>query len=335
MEGVNMKKLMVMVLVIAMATMLLAGCSIESNPGSDSSQPSKVTVNRYSLATGGTGGTYYPIGSGVAAIVTKHVDSVELNAESTGGSVANLKMAQEKNVDFLLAGASTAYAAYSGREPFETPINNVKGMTALYPETFQFVVLNGSEINSFDDLKGKKIAVGSPGSGTERSAKKILEAHGITYDDIDEQYLGFSEAVTSLKDRLIDCAIVASGIPTSAVVDAAATLDIKLLPIDPVVVEGLIEDNPYYRLNSIKGNTYNGVEEDIVAVATPALLLAREDIDDETVYNMVKAFYENIEEIESVHAQGKNITLENATSAMSIPLHPGAEKYYREQGLID
>lgn len=330
-----MKKIMALGMVVVLLVSMLVGCGqteVEESNAAEATSSKK--VQRFSLATGGTGGTYYPIGSGIAAIITKNVDLVELNAESTGGSVANMKMVQENGVDFLLSAASTAYAGFTGKEPFEKPVDNVRGVTALYPETFQFVVLQGSGIESVSDLKGLKVAVGSPGSGTERSAKKILEYHGISYDDIDAQYLGFGEAVTSLKDRLIDCAIVASGLPTSAVVDAAASLDIKLLPIDPVVVENLISDNPYYRVDTIKANSYKGVEEDIIAVSTPALLLVSENVSEDIVYDMVKALYDNIEDLESVHAQGKNILLENATSAMSVPLHEGAEKYYREIGII-
>lgn len=316
-----------------MTASLFAGCSSEKAPEGDA-EPAKEVV-RISLATGGTGGTYYPVGSGIAALLTKHVDGLEVTAESTGASVANLKMIGDGQVEMILAAANTSLGGYSGMEPFEAPIDNIRGITALYPETFQFVVLDGSGLMTIDELKGKRVAVGAPGSGTERTAKMVLEAHGITYDDIDAQFLGFGEAVTALKDRLIDCAIVGSGIPTSAVVDASATLDINLLEVNKEMTDKLMSDAIYFRYETIAEGTYNGVDHDVLTVASPALMITQESMDEELVYEITKALYDNIEELEAVHAQGKNIKLENANKAMSIPLHPGAERYYKEMGIID
>lgn len=329
----KMKRFGFGLLALVMTISLMTGCSSEKSPEGDA-EPAKEVV-RISLATGGTGGTYYPVGSGIAAILTKNVDGLEVTAESTGASVANLKMIGDGQVEMILAAANTSLGSYSGMDPFEVPIENIRGISALYPETFQFVVLDESGLKTIDELKGKSVAVGAPGSGTERTAKMVLEAHGITYDDIDAQFLGFGEAVTALKDRLIDCAIVGSGIPTSAVVDASATLDINLLEVNKAMTDKLMSDAIYFRYETIPEGIYNGVDHDILTVASPALLIAQESMDEELVYEITKALYENIEELEAVHAQGKNIKLENANKAMSIPLHPGAERYYKEMGIID
>lgn len=292
-------------------------------------------VERLSLATGGTAGTYYPVGAGVASIVSKHVDGVEITAESTGASVANLKMLRAGNVDLMFGASNTSWGGYEGHPPFEgAAVKNIRGITCLYPECFQFIVLKNSGIESIYDLKGKKVAVGAPGSGTERTAKMVLEAHGLTYDDIDEQFLNFGEAVTALKDRIIECGVVGSGYPTSAVVDAATTLDINLLEPDEEVMVPFIKDRPYLTLTTIPGGTYNGIDEDVNVVASPAIFSAREDLSEDVVYRITKALFENLDELAAVHAQGKNVKLETALSAMSIPLHPGAEKYYKEVGLI-
>ncbi len=292
-------------------------------------------VERLSLATGGTAGTYYPIGSGIASIVMKHVPDLEITAESTGASVANLKMLRDKRVDMIMGAANTSWGAYEGHPPFDgEPVKNIRGIACLYPEIFQFIVLDGSGMKDIYDLKGKKVAVGAPGSGTERTAKMVLEAHGLTYEDIDEQFLNFGEAVTALKDRLIDCAIIGSGIPTSAVVDASTTLDIDLLALDVPVMKEFMADRPYLTLINIPGGTYRGVDEDVTAVASPAILSAEKDLSEDTVYQITKAIFEHLDELAAIHAQGKMIKLETALSAMSIPLHPGAEKYYKEVGVL-
>ncbi|HKL11107.1 MAG TPA: TAXI family TRAP transporter solute-binding subunit [Clostridia bacterium] len=329
----KLKKIGLIVLTLVMAASVFTGCGAKES-GEEAVAPEKEVV-RISLATGGTGGTYYPVGSGIASLLTKNVEGLEVTAESTGASVANLKMIKDGQVEMILAAANTSLGGYTGAEPFEVPIDNIRGITALYPETFQFVVLDKSGLTSIEELKGKRVAVGAPGSGTERTAKMVLDAHGITYDDIDAQFLGFGEAITALKDRLIDCAIVGSGIPTSSVVDASATLDINLLTVNKEATDKLMGDAIYFRYETIPEGTYNGVDHDTLTVATPALMVASKDLDEELVYEMTKAIYENIEDLEAVHAQGKNIKLENATSAMSIPLHPGAERYYKEMGVIE
>ncbi len=291
-------------------------------------------VERFSLATGGLAGTYYPIGGAIANIITKFVPGVELTAESTGASVANLKMARQGEVDFLMGASNTTFAAFSGEDPFDEAVKNIRGITALYPETFQFIVRKDSGIKSFSDLKGKRVVVGAPGSGTERTTNLVLNMYGITYDDITPEFLSFAEGVTALKDRTVDCAIVGSGLPTAAVIDAAASMDISLIPVDKEIYEKFSKDYPFLGSNIIPAGLYNGVNEDVFTVASPALLSVREDISEDVVYEVVKAIFEHLDALAETHAQGKNIKLETALNGMSIPLHPGAEKYYKEVGLL-
>lgn len=331
-------KIVALVLIVTMLGILAAGCGGQQETASEEKEEGEkqqaAEVKRISLATGGTAGTYYPVGSGITAIITKYVDGVEATAESTGASVANLKMIRDGKIDMILAASNTAFAAYSGQQPFdEKPVKNIRGIAALYPEVFQFVVLKDSGLTKVSELKGKKVAVGAPGSGTERTAKMLLKAHGITYDDIEPQFLKFGEAITALKDRLIDCAIVGSGIPTSAVVDASASLDINLLEVDKDVMEEFLKEVSFFRLETIPEGTYRGVNKDVLTGASPALLITDENADEELVYQITKSLFEHIDELERVHAQGKNIKLENAIKAMSIPLHPGAERYYKEVGV--
>jgi len=291
-------------------------------------------VERFSLATGGLAGTYYPIGGAIANIITKFVPEIELTAESTGASVANLKMARQGEVDFLMGASNTSFAAFSGNTPFDEAVKNIRGVAALYPETFQFITRKSSGIKSINDLKGKKVVVGAPGSGTERTVKLVLSMYGITYDDISPEFLSFSEGVTALKDRTVDCAVVGSGLPTAAVIDAAASMDISLIPVDKAVYEKFSKDYPFLGSNIIPAGIYNGVNEDVFTVASPALLSVREDISEDVVYEIAKALFEHLDILVETHAQGKNIKLETALNGMSIPLHSGAEKYYKEMGIL-
>ncbi|MDD3767744.1 MAG: TAXI family TRAP transporter solute-binding subunit [Aminobacterium colombiense] len=295
---------------------------------------SAMAVERYSFATGGTAGTYYPIGSAIASIITKYVPGIEVTAESTGASVANLKMIREGKVELMMGASNTSFGGYSGQPPFENePVENIRGIACLYPEIFQFVVLKGSNLKTAKDLAGKKVAVGAPGSGTERTAKMVLEAHGLDYDKFSPQFLNFGEAITALKDRLIDCAVIGSGIPTSAVVDASTTLDIQLLTLDADIMNEFLKERSYLAMINIPAGTYRGVDEDVAAVASPALFVAREDLPEDTIYQITKAFFDHLDVVADSHVQGKMITFETALSAMSIPLHAGAAKYYEEKGV--
>jgi len=292
-------------------------------------------VERLSLATGGTAGTYYPIGSGIASIISKHAEGIEITAESTGASVANLKMLREYKIDMMMGASNTSWGGYNGHAPFDDkPVENIRGIACLYPEVFQFITLKDSGIKTIYDLKGKKVALGAAGSGTERTAKMVFEAHGMSYDDFDEQYLNFGEAVTALKDRIIDCAVVGAGAPTSAVVDATATLDITFVELDRGAMDPFCAERPYLAMMVLPGGTYKGQDKDVPVVASPAILSANDRMSEDLVYRITKALWENIDELAAVHAQGKNVKLETALSAMSVPLHPGAEKYYKEVGLL-
>ena len=294
----------------------------------------KAELLRFSLATGGTAGTYYPIGSGIASIISDHETGIDITVESTGASVANLKMLKAEEIDLMMGASNTQWGAYNGQPPFDDgAVKNVRGIASLYPEVFHYITYSNSDINTIEDIKGKRVAVGSAGSGTERTTKMVLEAHGITYDDFDVEYLKFGEASTALRDRLIDVIAIGSGLPTAAVVDISTTIDTKFIGINEDLMRDYLEDRPFLFLYNLKPGDYRGIESPIPTVASPAILSVREDMDEDTVYRITKTLFENIEELESVHAQGKNVRLDTALTAMSIPLHPGAERYYKEKGI--
>jgi len=216
----------------------------------------------------------------------------------------------------------------------KTPITNLRGIASLYPETIHIVATKASGITSIEDLKGKKVGVGAPNSGTAADAEIILNAHGITFDDIQADYLSFNEVAQRLIDGQIDAGFTTAGFPTSSIINIATKRDIVLVPISVEKIKELVEAIPYYGATVIPGGLYKGVDEDVPALATPALWICDAKLSPTLVYKMTKALWEHRDVLEKVHSQGKNITLETAIDGIGIPLHPGAELYYKEVGLI-
>lgn len=318
------KRTTLMIILLLLVTLVVSSCGGNS----------KKTVY-LSIATGGMSGTYYPIGGGISNIINNKVEGVSTTVESTGASVANMNLIKEEKTELAIVASSIAYNAYNGIGSFEgAPVKNVAGITSLYPEAVQVVVLQDSGINSFEDLRGKKVAVGKPGSGVEVMAQELLTAYNMSYDDIEEDFLGFSEAATGLKDNTIDAAIVWAGVPTAGVVDIATQKKIRIIKIDNDKLEAIKAKLPYCSSHVIKGGTYTGFYEDVTTIAIPAILVVKADMDTEIVYNITKAIFENLEELANVHERGKDISLETALNGMGIPLHPGAEKYFKERGII-
>ncbi len=280
------------------------------------------------IGTGGTSGTYYPIGASLTAIITKYVDGVNASAISTDGSVANVELMKKGEVDLLLGAANSLYVAYNGLEPFNEPYEDLRGIAVLYPEGFHFIVLKDSGINTIYHLKDKRVSVGNTGSGNRRTAKELLHIHGIEFDEIEPVYLSYRDGIIALKNGSVDCVILGAGIPTVAVVDAASEMDINLLSVDIDLFNDFGEFN-YLAPLIIPEGTYIGVNHDVVTVASPALLATHVDMDEDVIYKITQALFERLDEIKSAHPQGANIKRSNIYSGMSIPLHPGAEKYYR------
>jgi len=321
-----MKKLLVMMMVSILAVGLLAGCGAKKG---EEKAPAKQFIN---IATGGTAGVYYPLGGAIAEILNKNVPGVNATAQSTGASVANINMLKEGKVELALVQNDTTYYAFKGIEMFkDKQVANIRGVATLYNETIQIIVLEDSPIKSIADLKGKNVAVGSIGSGTEANARQILETYGITYNDFKPQYLSFGEAASGLKDGNVDVAFVTAGAPTAAIQDIAFQKKVRLLAIEADKAEALIKKYPFYAKQVVKANTYPGQTTDITTVAVKAMLVVPESLDADTVYKMTKAIYGNTDRLKAAHKLGEGITKESALEGMPITLHPGAEKFFNEK----
>lgn len=283
-----------------------------------------------SLLTGGTSGTYYPLGGAIAKIITDET-GIQTDALSSNASADNIIALRDGEAEIAFTQTDVAAYAVEGINAFDgEPVDNVLGLGSLYPETVQIVTTDKSGIKSVDELKGKKVSVGAPGSGTYINAEQILEVYGMTMDDIDAQNLDFGESVGGIKDGNIDAAFITAGTPTGAVEELKASADVYVIPVDEDKAEDLIDKYPYYAKDTVEEGTY-GLSEDINTVAVLAMLVVTDDLSEDTVYNITKAIYDNSDKI--AHDKAKFISLDNALDGIGLDLHPGAKKYYEEEGL--
>lgn len=282
-----------------------------------------------SFLTGGTSGTYYPLGGAIAKIIADETD-IQPDAVSSNASADNIIALHEGEAEIAFTQTDVAADAAEGINAFDEPIDNVLGLGSLYPETIQIVTVEGSGIESVEDLEGKKVSVGAPGSGTYINAEQILEVHDMSMDDIDAQNLDFGESAGGIKDGNIDAAFITAGTPTGAVEELQATSDVVILPIEEDKAQALIDKYPYYAEDTIPEGTYD-LEEDLHTVAVLAMIVATDELSEDAVYEMTKAIYENSDDI--AHAKAELISLDGALDGIGIELHPGAVKYYEEEGL--
>ena len=283
------------------------------------------------LATGGTAGTYFPLGGALAEIWNKNIPNLNANAAVTGASLANVAMLAKAEVDVIFVQNDGAYYAINGVELFkDKQFADIRGMAALYNETVQLVALADSGIKRIADLRGKRVSVGAAGSGVEINARQVLEAAGLTYADIKVQYLSFAESASNLKDGNIDAALNTAGAPTAAIQDLSASKKIVLVPIDGAIAAALMKKWAFYTPEKIAGKTYMGVDADVMTVSVKSMLAVSAKMDAQLVYDMLKAMYANGERLAASHKKGADIKLATGLDGMSIPLHPGAERFYKE-----
>lgn len=293
--------------------------------------------NNLNFPTASNTGTIYPLGSAMANLWNNEVDDLRVNAQASKGGVENLNLMKEGEAHISFATAGIIWEAYNGERGFkDRKYDNVRIVAGLYLNPNQVVVRKDAGIESIGDIKGKKFAPGTTGSTPEVESQIILPAYGINYpDDIKTNYVGFTEAIDLMRNKQIDGALIQAGLPTAAVSEMTATADGKLIGIEPEIRKQLIEEYPWYTEMTIPAGTYDGQDEDIDTLAIKMMLMADASVDDETIYEMTKVFWENLPELEKSHPIVKQMKLEEAvTDLAGIPLHEGAKKYYKEQGLV-
>lgn len=307
---------------ILLTAMLLLGCV------SSASAATFLTI-----ATGGTTGTYYPLGGDIANLFNTMIPDVRANAEATGGSAANLRKINAGEADLGTVQNDVSWFAYTGTDSFEgEQIQSFSVISSLYAEYVQIVTRADSDINSIADFAGKRISIGAAGSGVYTNAVHVLEAAGLTLDDIDAQYLSFAESADGLKNKQIDAAFICAGIPNAAITELGSSVDVKLISLTDEEVQKLITAHPTYANLKLPAATYE-LAEDVNCVAITALLVCANSLDEELVYNMTKALYE--QEGILTHAKAAEITLDSYDVGVGeLPYHPGAQRYYQEVGVL-
>jgi TRAP transporter TAXI family solute receptor len=290
-----------------------------------------------SIATGGTGGVYYPMGGGIAAVLSKYVNGMQATAEVTGGSVANLQLISTGKPYIALSMTDAALDALKGEDKFKGKPVPVRTLMILYPNRMHVVTIEGTGINTVKDLKGKRVSTGSGGSATEVMAFRVIEAAGLDKDrDMRRERLGVAESVAALKDRKIDAFFWVGGLPTAAVTDLANSPGVKIKMIDHAELVPAMNKKygNLYVKDAISKSVYNGMEKDNQQATVMNILVAHQKMDDKTAYNIVKAIFDHRDELIRVHKEAENFKLENQKKdASPLPWHPGAVKYFSEKGV--
>lgn len=287
------------------------------------------------VLTGGTSGVYYPLGVSLTQIYGKVMPNVKTSVQATKASAENLNLLQAGRGEVGFTLGDTLNEAWKGNEEvgFKTPLNKLRTLAAIYPNYIHFLASADSGIKSLADLKGKKVSVGAPKSGTELNSRDILKAVGMSYKDFAKvEYLGYAESVELIKNRQLDATLLSSGLGVAAVRDLTTALKIVVIPIPADVVTKIGE--AAYATGVIPANTYNGQTTDVPTVIVQNYLVTHEGVPTDTVYKMTKSMFENLDAMIASHAAAKAIDKTKAGKGSPVPLHPGAEKYYREVGLI-
>jgi TRAP transporter TAXI family solute receptor len=291
-----------------------------------------------SIATGGTGGVYYPLGGGMAAVLSKYVPGMQATAEVTGGSVANLQLISTGKPYLAMTMVDAGLDALKGQDKFNGKPVPVRTLMVMYPNRMHVVSIEGAGVTKMADLKGKRVSTGSGGSATEVMAFRVIEAAGLDKDkDMKRERLGVAESANALKDRKIDAFFWVGGLPTAAVSDLANSPGVKIKLVDHADLVGKMNQKygNLYVEDRIPKETYKGMEADNRQATVMNLLVAHQNMDDKTAYNIVKTVFEKRDELIRVHKEAENFKLENQKTAAAggIPWHPGALKYFAEKGV--
>jgi len=292
-------------------------------------------TTRLIMATGGVAGVYYPLGGGMAGVIS-NLTNLQVTANASGASIDNLRQLSLGDAHIALAQNDVMYYAFTGTSIWEedTPIPNLATLMTLYPETIQIVVMADSGLYSVADLRGQRVSIGAIGSGVEANALQILAAYGITRDDIIVIQQGFGDSADSMRDGLLDAFFVTSGTPTSAIVELGTARDLRILSLTDAAMTSLQRDYPFYVRVEITNAEYSFITEPVQTLAVLATLVTTTDLADDVAYDIVRAIIEGQADVELAHARGGNISPENSVYGISVPLHPGAARYFREIGVL-
>ena len=296
-------------------------------------EPDEEAVEFLSIVTGGTGGVYFPYGGGMSTVINRHVPYLRATAEVTGASVENTRMIAEETAELALIMNDVAFMAYNAvGDHFEDDPQPIRTVFTMYPHHYHVVVLEGTPVETIDDIRGKTVSVGAPGSGTEFKTDLVLSALGISYDEFDVVRLPFAETGEDLRDGRIDVGIWDVAAPTSSVEEITATQDIRLISFSDEEIETITSEHPFYSRFEMEPGTYAGQDEPVVNPSVWNSVVAHEDYPEDYVYDIVKSIFENIDHLIAIHHFAEFTTAENTMEHAVIPLHAGAVRYFEEEG---
>lgn len=341
-----MKRRIALLLILVIVMVSFAGCAPKPAPvapapapapaptPAPAPEPAKVESFYLNIATGGTAGTYFPLGGAFAEIWNANIPGANVTAQSTGASTANINLLFDKKIEIAMVQNDIAWYAYNGEAMFDgQKFDNLRGMAILYNEPMQMITIDPS-VKTLADLKGKRVSVGAIGSGNEANARQIIAAAGLDFEkDIDPRFLPYSETISGMKDKQIDVAIFTTGMPNAGIQELGLQSDLIVVPFDAAVTAKLMADYPYFTELTMPANTYKGQTVDVPTITVKAMLVVSADMTDELAYELTKQIYENHDRVKAAHTVGQFITKENALKGMPIPLHPGSEKYFKEIGI--
>jgi uncharacterized protein len=286
------------------------------------------------ILTGGTSGVYYPLGVALSKIYGEKIEGARTQVQSTKASVENLNLLQQGRGELAFSLGDSVKLAWDGdaEAGFKAPLDKLRGIAAIYPNYIQIVASQESGIKTLADFKGKSLSVGAAKSGTELNARAIFAAAGMSYEDLAKtEYLPFAESVELMKNRQLDATLQSAGLGVASIKDLATSVAIQMVAVPEETAAKI--GAPYVAVK-IPAGTYAGQEEDVSTVAVVNFLITHSDVSDETAYQMTKQLFENLPDLQAAHNAAKQIKLEGALEGMPVPLHPGAERYYKEKGLM-
>ncbi|MDI7861592.1 TAXI family TRAP transporter solute-binding subunit [Rhizobiaceae bacterium n13] len=286
------------------------------------------------VLTGGTSGVYYPLGVALSKIYGEKIDGARTQVQATKASVENLNLLQQGRGEIAFALGDSVKLAWEGNAEagFKAPLDKLRGIAAIYPNYIQIMAAKESGITTLADFKDKSLSVGAPKSGTELNARAILAAAGMSYDDLGKtEYLPFAESVELMKNRQLDATLQSAGLGVSSFKDLATSLDVQMVAVPEDIAAKL--GAPYVAA-TVPAGTYQGQDSDVKTVAVVNFLVTHSDVSDETAYQMTKQLFENLPSMVAAHKAAEKINLQDALNGMPVPLHPGAERYYKEKGLL-
>lgn len=318
---ISKRKVKVFILLVLFSVLLMVlviGCSNDTSNQSSS---------QLSIGTASMGGAFYPVGQEIANLMNKYVDGINVTAEVTGGAIENPRLIHTGDIEMGLTNSNLAYFAFNGEDPYTEKID-ISAISSLHPSVLHIVTRSNSNINSVSDLKGKRVAVGPAGGGTIPILTALLEEAGLSMDDINDTYLSYADGFSQLSDSNVDVALALAGYPTSAVVEASTSNNLKFVNVDPELSKKVLEKYPYYSQIIVPKDVY-GFSEDGVTIGVRNLLIVSNKLDKELVYQMTKAVFDHLDEFKEANANAKQIDMDSITET-PIPLHPGAQKYFDE-----